>query len=299
MYGTPGERALDARERATSRGCLAMMKSALADIMSRVLGEEEEELVIGRSDGDHVAEKPSLDDADRLARDFLDDPAEVLRKGCYAMTTSAAFQENAITQTGRLPADRPGGPDYYLVDQARNAAVFFYARHPSYPGARHLEVGEAEEEGAKKVCFLPWEDSKLTYRKLDDDADLVLTGPLNGCSVFVVEVTGDEDGKDTYLFHVNANAGRDGHFVAAQRAKFEAALERLWPDSGRRTLTHRLDFSGYGSPVEDVTAEAIVYGTRSGGGEWTFFFYAIDVDGSGNCTRRSGTPHPLPREAPG
>jgi hypothetical protein len=58
-------------------------------------------------------------------------------------------------------------------------------RHPSYPEARHIEVEEAEEEGAPKVCFLPWQDSKLTYRKLDDDAHLVLTGPLNGCSVFV------------------------------------------------------------------------------------------------------------------
>jgi hypothetical protein len=38
MYGTPGERALGARERAASRECLGRMK-----------------LVIGRSDGDHVA----------------------------------------------------------------------------------------------------------------------------------------------------------------------------------------------------------------------------------------------------
>jgi hypothetical protein len=295
----PGARALASRERATSRSCLEMMYAAMDYIKSRACGvqeEEEEELAIGRSGGDRTADKTPLKNSAQLASAFLAVPADVLGAGCYAMTASAAFLQTSIKSIAQLAADERDGPDYYLIKQEVNATVGFYAKHPSYPGARHIEVEEAGKEGAPKMYFLPWEDSKLTYCKLENDARLVLTGPLNGCSVFVVEVT--DNGKDTYLFHVNANVVGNSGYAEAQRAKLDAALSRLWPDSSKRTLTHRLDFSGYGPPSEDVdvSAEAIVYGTRRGSGEWEFFYYVIDVDRAGRCTRRGGTPDPLPRE---
>jgi hypothetical protein len=296
MYGTPGARALDARDRATSRNCLTRMTSALAGIMNYVLGEEEEDLVIGGPGDGHAAERSPLANEDELVRAFLDDPAEVLRESCYAMTTSPEL-DDAFTQNPRLPYGRPNGPDYYLIEQKRNVTVRFYASHPSYPGARQIEVGEAEDEGAKKVRFLPWQDGKLTYCKLDDDADLVLTGPLNGCSVFVVEVTG-EDGKETYLFHVNANGVGSAGYTRAQGEKFNAAVDRLWLGGGENR-SHSLRFSDYGGLGGEASAEAIVYGARRRPGEWEFSYYVIDVGPAGTCSRRNGTPRPLPDYTPG
>jgi hypothetical protein len=290
VHTTPEARALEGRDRATSRGCLAPAKALLASIMRHVRGEEEIPLVIGDvTSGRSGNEQPS-DAMARLARRFLSDPSAVLADGCYAMTLSPDFA-NAFPQTPRLPANE-GGPDHYLVEQRRNATVRIYSKHQSYPGARQIEVVESLTEDTEKVCFLPWQESKLTYRRLDDDADLALTGPLNGCSVYVVRVEAEEE-SGTYLFHVNANEQSDGDYIRAQRAKFTAALTSLWPETAR-TVTHRLDFSNY-RPSEGSSAEAIVYGTRNDSGEWDFYYYVLDVDESGGCKRRSSTPAGLPR----
>jgi hypothetical protein len=293
--GTRGARALAPRERATSTGCLDGMKMKLKILMRKVTGGEDD-FTIGEPSAPRPAKRRELDDEDRLIRDFLCDPATVLRADNYAMTTSADFEQDALTQAAQL-VEGPDAPDDFLVTQKSksNATVRFYAEHSRYKGARELHVEAAKEEDGPKVYFLPWQESKLTYGKLARDADLVLTGPLNGCSVFVVEVVNDEGGKDTYLFHVNANGAGPAEFTAAQRTKFDAAVGRLWPDSSKRTLTHRLDYSGYSPLSADVPVEAMVYGTR-GSGEWEFSYYVVDVDDKGNCTRRGDTPDPLPRE---
>jgi hypothetical protein len=293
--GNPGARALAPRERATSTSCLDGMKMKLKSLMRTVRGVEEE-LTIGEHSGSVPRKREELDDADQLTRAFLRDPATVLSANNYAMTVSADFAQAALTQRAQL-GEGMGGPDYYLVTQRSNATVSFYAKHAAYQGARELHVQAAKKEGDPKVYFLPWEQSKLTYCKLAEDADLVLTWPLNGCSVFVVEAVNGESGKDTYLFHVNANGTGPDEFTAAQRTKFDAALDHLWPDSTKRTLTHRLDYSGYRPLSKKVPVEALVYGTRSRSGEWEFSYYIVDVDESGNCERRGGTPDPLPRES--
>jgi hypothetical protein len=293
--------ALAPRDRVTSRGCLDGIKTKLAAIARSVMGEEDDDgFEISEPSGTRPGKRPELDDADRLTRDFLRNPDAVLGAHNYAMTTSADFEQDALTQAAQLTAG-PGAPDIYLVTQEGNATVRFYAEHARYLAARDLQVVATEEEGAQLVLYLPWQDSKLTYRKLDDDAHLVLTGPLNGCSVFVVEVTDGESGKDTYLFHVNTNTSglRGSEAADAQRSKFDTALDRLWPDASKRRVTHRLGFSDYGPRRGAVAAEAIAYGVRSGSGEWVFSYYVIDVDEEGNCERRSGTPDPLPREATG
>jgi hypothetical protein len=45
---------------------------------------------------------------------------------------------------------------------------------------------------------------------------------------------------------------------------------------------------------KDVSAEAIVYGTRRDSTNWEFSYYVIDIDRAGNCENRGGTPDPLP-----
>jgi hypothetical protein len=288
---THGVRALASGERATSTSCLDGIKRKLIALKKKVTGAEAG-LVIGQPADPRPAKRAELEGADQLTLDFLRDPGYVLGAHVYAMTTSANFELVALTKVAQL-LEGPGAPDQYLVTQSSNATVRFYAKHSRYKGARELHVEAAREEGDPKVYLLPWDSSKLTYCKLAEDAALVLTGPLDGCSVFVVEA---EDGKDTYLFHVNANGAGPDEYIAAQRAKLGAALDRLWPDSGKRRLTHRLDYTGYRPLSADMRVEAFVYGTRSGSGVWDFAYYVVDVDTAGNSERRSGMPAPLPRE---
>ncbi len=147
--------------------------------------------------------------------------------------------------------------------------------------------------------FLPWKDSKLTYCRLDDDADLVLTGPLDGCSVFVVDITGRGAEGGTYLFHVNANDSglKGGAAARAQVSKFRIALDRLWPTASERTVTHRLTSDDYRSTSEG-TQEGFVYGVRSSSSAWNFFYYFIDFSDAGTWTMRDAMPAPLPRVGP-
>jgi hypothetical protein len=241
--------------------------------------------------------KPGMEDAARLIPAFLADPASVLRGGLYAMTASNAFVNANFKDAPRLGNSELGGPDYYFFDQQDNAAIDFYQTHPVFPGVLSIEVVVAEEEGAAQVQFLPWRVAKLTYCKLDDDAHLVLTGPLNGCSVFLVEITGRGEEDGTYLFHVNANeSGRTGSEAAkAQGRKFGTALDRLWPDASERTVTHQLTSVNYRSTIEDTQVNGLVYGTRSSSGRWDFFYYFIDFGPTGGWTKRDTMPLPLPR----
>lgn len=172
------------RDRATSRSCLDVMKQKPAAIMGKARTMDVDDLELGWPSDPREGKRQELGDAARLTREFLRDPDSVLRARSYAMTVSSNFEQKDFTSVPQLPT----GPDYYLVTQKNNATVRFYAEHPRYPGARELQVTAAEKEDGPKVYLLPWQDSKLTYCKLAEDAALVLTGPLNGCSVFVVEV---------------------------------------------------------------------------------------------------------------
>ena len=299
--------ATDTRERVTGTGVIDRAKAVLTGILRRVKDSRDEpavhEFTIGRDSRPvggltvgRTTERSPMADADRLARRFLTDPKSVLRGGLYVMTTSNAFVNANFRDAPRLGKSE-GGPDYYFYEQRDSADVRFYEAHQSSPGVHNIEVVAAEAEGTSRVQFLPWRDSMLTYCRLDDDADLVLTGPLNGCSVYLVEITGRDEEDGTYLFHVNANtSGRKGREAAeVQMRKFGTALDRLWPDASERTVTHRLTSDDYRSTVEGAEPHGLVYGTRSGSDEWDFSYYFIDLGSTDKWTKRDAMPAPLPR----
>ena len=290
--GEPGTRTakvLAPRETATSKRCLGLF---LTKVLNR--GGDRPSGVTGVPEHS-PANGPEVKDSDRRIREFLADPADVLRDGCYAMTATVSFVRYNYAASPKLGKDEVGGPDYILHEQRGNAGVRLYEKHSSYKGARHISVVLATEEAATKMCFLPWQENKVTYCKLGSDTHLVLTGPLNGCSAFVVDVAGRGEENGTYLFHVNTNqSGLKGSAAAAaQRSRFDAAVEHLWP--GASELTHSLNSVDYRSTTDDKKPEAIAYGVRSESGDWKFFYYVIDVAyATGTAVQRAGTPVPMP-----
>jgi hypothetical protein len=297
--------ATDTRERVTGTSVIDRAKAVLTGILRRVTDSRDEpavhEFTIGRDSrpvggviSGRTTERPLMADADRLGRRFLADPKSVLQRDIYAMTTSNAFVNANFRDTPQLGKSE-GGPDYYFFEQRNNADVRFYEAHQSLPGVHNLEVVAAEAEGTSRVQFLPWRDSMLTYCRLDDDAHLVLTGPITGCSVYVVEVTGRGEENGTYMFHVNANSsGRKGREAAeVQVRKFGTALDRLWPNVSERTVTQRLTSDEY--RVEGADPNGFVYGTRSSSSEWEFSYYFIDLGPTGRWTKRDAMPASLPR----
>jgi hypothetical protein len=291
---TRGARALAPAERATSTRCLDGIRVVLARIFNKATGGDGH-VVGGLMDGGATV-RPEMPDEDRLIRDFLADPRNVLRHSYYALEYAKKFLDTSYTGTIRLDDKNPGGPDYYLYRQTKNAAVRFYETHQRYKGARELKVVAAEEEGTVPMQFLPWRETKLTYCKLEPDTRLVLTGPINGCSIYVVTVTGRAEDNGTYLFHVNANesglSGRDA--AVRQKAKLDAAVAYLWGDGGTATITQGVSAVEYGATSDDVVAEGFVYGTNSSAG-WEFFYYVIEIYLDGTCRKTDTVPAVLPR----
>lgn len=137
-------------------------------------------------------------------------------------------------------------------------------------------AGEKNSKGPR-VLYLPYIENKLTYMKLDDTADFVITGPLNGCSVYVATA-----GSDTYLFHVNDNIGKgksetievhgETYALNSKDEKFKIALSRILPDS---TIRHRLTWKEYGAE-SPLAAEGFVVGVSPpDSSNWKFLFNSI------------------------
>jgi hypothetical protein len=309
LLSTRRPRALEFRDRVTSLNCLERTMAALARRFRRptdddgppedddfirsvdgVLTGGHPAAVIGTGDG-RATEGAPAENAERLVRDFLNDPAAVLGHDCYGLEIASTFAKTSFKGTARLEEDKPGGPDYFDFRQSENATVRFFAAHQRYKGARELRVVPADEEGTTKVQFLPWQDSKLTYCKLDPDTRLVLTGPMNGCSVYVVVVTGRGEDDGTYLFHVNANMSHLKGATAAGRHKdtLTAAVAFMWGEKGTATITRGVTSVQYGA-----SAECLVYGTNNSSG-WQFFYYVIEINRDDSWRRKDSMPAVLPR----
>lgn len=79
----------------------------------------------------------------------------------------------------------------------------------------------------KGIRFLPWEPNAVTCMALDGNARAFFTGPLSGCSIFVVE---DIPNGALWCFHANRNndtgAGNTGvkHAMMATAARTDRNL---------------------------------------------------------------------------
>jgi hypothetical protein len=311
LLSTRRARALESRDRVTSLNCLSQMKAVLArrfgwstdddsssdeDVFIRgvdgVVTGGHPAAVTGTTDG-RATEGVPPENSDQLVRDFLNDPATVLQRDSYGLEVAGTFVDTSFKSTPQLEQGKPGGPDYFNCKQLKNATVRLFAKHQRYKGVRELKVVPADKEDAARVQFLPWLQSKLTYCKLEPNTLLALTGPMNGCSVYVVVVTGRGEADGTYLFHVNANASDLQGAEAARRHKetLKAAVASMW--GGAATITRGVTNVQYGATGVDAGAECLVYGTNGSAG-WEFFYYAIEIDRDNTWRKKNSMPAVLP-----
>jgi hypothetical protein len=115
---------------------------------------------------------------------------------------------------------------------------------------------------------------------------------MNGCSVYVVVVTGRGEDDGTYLFHVNANVSGLKGAKRARRHKetLKAAVAFMWGDKGTATITQGVTSVQYGA----ADVECLVYGTNGSAG-WEFFYYVIEKGRGETWTRKDSMPAVLPR----
>jgi hypothetical protein len=206
---------------------------------------------------------------------------------------AAAFKAAAVTYLAANPSilSAPGGIEAAINDFAwqhnaadantrdwlrctPKAAVFcdIEAWQPAAlcAGARELRIVSAVADVG--VRYLPYQADKLTYMRLDGAAQWVLTGPIEGCFVYVVT-----HGGNTYLFHVNANAVGGGGNALAKDTKLRAAVNGLLPGG---VITHRLARDDYGTlPPEARPFRGFVYGRNAGAG-WEFRFFSFILHGA-------------------
>jgi hypothetical protein len=135
----------------------------------------------------------------------------------------------------------------------------------------------------KGVRFLPWEPNAVTSMSLDANARSFFTGPLSGCSIFVVE---DIPTGVLWCFHANRNndtgAGNTGmkHAMMATAARTD------------RHLTGRVRYQCiYGRDYNDL---GFVFGVKSKSA-WKFYSADTGDANPGGAVRYQTIIRELPR----
>jgi hypothetical protein len=161
--------------------------------------------------------------------------------------------------------------DYLLCtpDSAAFADLTVYTEARLCKGARELRIVKTDTETDAGVRYLPYQENKLSYCSLDAAVQWIFTGPIEGCSVYVVE-----SGSDVYLFHVDSNQVPDPRENAVEKdMKLRNAINTLLPGA---VIRHRLCVQDYRA---DRPYRGFVYGRRVGGA-WEFRYHSFILDGN-------------------
>ena len=157
---------------------------------------------------------------------------------------------------------------------------------PQYDGTKLLVLAIRDTGPDTGVRFLRWEANKLTAMFLDEDATWVVTGPLQGCHVYVAELAGG----GAVLLHANANDTLDED--RNMQIKDNKAETFLAPMKGQ--ITHRLVRKDY-APSREFAYNGFVFGQKNPDQTWSFFSYVIHLNMDGIALRRLA---PLPPVEP-
>jgi hypothetical protein len=129
----------------------------------------------------------------------------------------------------------------------------------------------------KPYRFLPYQENTCTVLQLDAAAQLLLTGPLTGCHVYVGGPVATPS-----VCHVNRNdLGMGATNAAAKRTMALGAL-------GAAGFTFRLEadhYTGYigfvvgCKPRRGISLKLVSWTGSRGADTWTFYFYGYNADG--------------------
>ena len=163
------------------------------------------------------------------------------------------------------------GNDQYKIKQVLYLDFRITPGDDGTLGVKRLEVIASAVETGLRV--LPWKPSALTYMKLDDSAKWFLTGPIEGCFIYIAK---NAQGTP-YVFHVNANALSGLQNIAAKDNAVRTILTRKNLQVG-----HRLEYSDYNNP--GFVNKGFVYGWKEGT-NWRFHVHSLSLVGKNIVTK--------------
>ena len=209
------------------------------------------------------------------------------------LLTSRNYQLDGGGQFQRLLTPSPGIADAFVISQANAQCTVDFVEQTSI---------RVNPSNVKAYRFLPYKEGNngaaCTYTELDANAQLVLTGPLSGCFVYVAKL-----GARTILFHCNANGIANPALNAqAKIAKIDAVIQSnismarpLSPaSSGMRTAqdcpalaggAHYTDYDGYLSfvvgckPRAGISLKMRSWTGSMGADDWTFYVFGYNGNG--------------------
>jgi hypothetical protein len=140
-------------------------------------------------------------------------------------------------------------------------------------GVKKIEIGAAgvADTGLR---VLPWKQDCLTYMKLDDSARFFLTGPIEGCYIYVARSPIGA----VYVFHVNANAVTGMTNVQAKDNAVQGILT-----AKNLQLTQRLAYADYNQT--GFVNKGFVYGWKDGT-NWRFHVHSLSLIGKSVTTKQ-------------
>jgi hypothetical protein len=153
--------------------------------------------------------------------------------------------------------------------------------YTNLPGADFVRVNPAP---LKAHRYLPYEQDGLTYITLDGAARLFLTGPINGCHIFVTPTAAG-----LTVMHVNWNqiATTTPAGVIANRNQKFALANALRTAMGGAAFTNVLVYQPQAFVVDYHSYLGFVVGRKRGhGGPWDFYVYGIGGNGPPRILRQ-------------
>lgn len=120
------------------------------------------------------------------------------------------------------------------------------------------------------IQYLPWAPDKSTYMRVDPNATLIFTGPLQGCNIYI-----GDNGGIPIIFHCNYNSEpapalneqmKTGMFTTA------SGLAHSQMSRGRYVRSQYMTAN---------TLEAFVFGWKRPGGNWEFYGHSYGLGGGG------------------
>ena len=138
-----------------------------------------------------------------------------------------------------------------------------------FPEIFHIIFSKSDKD--EGIRFLPWQDNKVTYCQLDNQATWFFTGPLQGCHIYV-----GEDNGTPYVFHVNDNSSEDDSIDKNMAAKDTKVMRLIDAELPNLILTHRLARVDYSSEGK-IPYNGFVYG-RKLRNEWNFYVHSYELN---------------------
>ncbi|MDH6083611.1 hypothetical protein [Umezakia ovalisporum] len=263
------------------------------DEFDRVLDREENrslaEAKVSSESKPQVSSSPSLSKGlelspDELKKHFLSKPQEFLER--YPTYMKEGIKEGIVDILKRYPKD-----DIVCYKVKPYVDIMFNTLRciPNTQIKTDTEIVElaftnTKSNGDTGIRILPWEEDKITYCSLDNEAKWFFTGPLTGCHIYV----GYDNDNTPFIFHANANTQNSS--LDMNMMEKDKRMSKLIAKDGLFSnikILHRLGRDEYRSEDKGFLAFAYGYKTmdeksidekKPENPSWKFYVHCFEFD---------------------